>query len=102
MNVRKLYFTLIGAAVMVAMVILMAGCGSDSDDSNAQRTADIWQNPYMSTNPNNNVHCDSYMSDSYAFAGPTSARQTAVAQVEFSFVKDPQTGDDRFGGGDRQ
>ena len=96
MNVRKLYFTLIGAAVMVAMVILMAGCGSDSDDSNAQRTADIWQNPYMSPNPNNNVHCDSYMSDSYAFAGPTSARQTAVAQVEFSFVKDPQTGDDRF------
>lgn len=85
-------------AVLVTLLLMamLTGCGGDSGGSAPQRVADIWQNPYLSPNPNSNVHSDSYMSDTYPFSGPTAAVQTSVAQVEFSVVKDPQTGANRI------
>jgi len=79
----------------VLMIVLLAGCSQDSGNSNPPRIADTWQNPHMSPNPTSNIHSDSYMSDTYAFAGPVSAAQTTVSQVGPIIIKDPQTGADR-------
>ncbi len=81
------------SALLSLVALLLVGCsGSDAPSAPVPRVANVWQNPYLSPNPNNNIHSDSYLSDSYAFAGPTTVRQPEVSQVNVAVVKDPLTG----------
>jgi hypothetical protein len=51
-----------------------------------------WQNPNMSPNPTNNIHNDSYLSDSYPYPGPAYGTRCDVDQVGFVVFRDPDTG----------
>ena len=70
-----------------------AGTGVNPLAPTGTRVANVWQNPFMSINPTNNVHCDSYMSDTYPFSGPTSANQATVSQAGKVTFRDPATGE---------
>ncbi len=82
------------AALIVLLIIALTGCSGS--DTSPVRVQNVWQNPFMSPNPTNNIHSDSYLTDSYAYAGPTVASQTEVSQVEVSVIKDPDTGKGRI------
>lgn len=100
--------------LLVAAGMFLTGCGGSSSSNSVgtgnpvgggtgpnplapptPRVSNVWQNPFMSANPTNNVHCDSYMSDSYAFAGPTAAGRATVSQVSRVTFNDPTTGQPR-------
>jgi hypothetical protein len=86
------------AAPLLALTLF--GCGSDSPQSTFPvPTPDVlqrlWQNPFLSPNPTSNIHNDSYLSDTYAFAGPTSSGTPTVDQVNEITFRDPETGDMR-------
>ncbi len=83
------------AAFIGLLIIALAGCSNDNASSTI-RISNVWQNPFMSPNPTNNIHSDSYLTDSYAYAGPVVANQTEVSQVEISVIKDPRTGEDHL------
>jgi hypothetical protein len=71
------------AAVFVAAfpLVLDASDGPPVAISTAAaRPYDVWQNPFLSPDPGNNVHDDSYLSDSYPYAGPVGGKAT-VTQV---------------------
>jgi hypothetical protein len=80
------------------LLIACGGGGSSSTGSNAGsstasvRPYNVWQNPYMSPNPGNNIHNDSYLSDSYNFAGPSKQGQATVTLADITTYKDPVTG----------
>ncbi len=84
------------SAFLCLAVMLLLGCSGSNTPPAASRTADVWQNPYLSPNPNNNIHSDSYLSDTYAFAGPSSVARALVSQVQVTSIKDPLTGQNRF------
>jgi hypothetical protein len=117
------------SACAIALVVCgtLAGCNGGSSSSSVQpvppvetssstTTAtptplpspvdnNVWQNPFMSTNPTNNIHNDSYLSDSYAYAGPVTAVNPVTTQVNAATFKDPYTGQQRvavFGEGASQ
>ena len=68
---------------------------AESNDASAGHIYNVWQNPFMSLNPTNNVHCDSYLTDSYPFNGPIFTSHPHISQVGISNIKDPYTGEDR-------
>lgn len=85
------------AVFICVAIIALGGCsGSDTSPTPAVRVYNAWQNPFMSPDPGNNIHSDSYLTDSYPYAGPTAASQTEVSQVEVSIIKDPYTGQSRI------
>ena len=86
------------APTLVALATLtLAACGGGSESSVTATTAsprpyNVWQNPNMSPNPGNNIHNDSYLSDSYNFAGPAKQGQATVSLADVVTYKDPATG----------
>lgn len=84
-------------AVLIGVLVMFLGGCSDTNSTGtvAGRVYNVWQNPFLSPDPTNNIHCDSYLTDSYAFAGPTLAVPPQVSQVDISVIKDPNTGADR-------
>jgi hypothetical protein len=87
------------AAVILLLFTSITGCNTSSSSSSlwppTPITADIWQNPFMSLNPTNNVHNDSYMSDSYSYAGPNALRGSEIIHVGETTFIDPYTGESR-------
>jgi hypothetical protein len=86
---------LIGTMILVVTLLVACGAGNDSGSGGTATSArpyNVWQNPYMSTNPGNNIHNDSYLSDSYNFAGPAKQGQATVTLAELSTYNDPATG----------
>ena len=78
---------------------LVAGCGSSDGEvitgntNNGQTfTSVLFQNPFLSPNPGSNIHNDSYLSDTYEFAGPTSFSSFTLQQNNQSTFVDPYTG----------
>jgi len=59
---------------------MLVGCGGDSTNIPTFLSSNlgIYQNPFMSPNPRNNMHNDTYMTDSYLTAGPTTASKYSV------------------------
>ena len=56
---------------------------------------ETWQNPSMSLNPWNNIHNDSWFTDTYPFPGPTEVTGAKVELIwKFTF-DDPRTGRER-------
>ncbi len=51
----------------------------------------LFQNPFLSPNPGSNIHNDSYLSDSYAFPGPTEG-QASFDQLNEVEIIHPETG----------
>jgi len=82
------------AALIALLVIALAGCSGSY--TSPTRGYNVWQNPFMSPNPTNNIHSDSYLTDSYAYAGPVVGTQAEVSQVDVSIIKDPYTGANRL------
>ena len=86
------------APTLVALAtVTLAACGGGSESSGTATTAsprpyNVWQNPNMSPNPGNNIHNDSYLSDSYNFAGPAKQGQATVSLADVVTYKDPATG----------
>ena len=92
----KKSMALLGVA---GLLLALIGCANDSSVpdltpiSNAiSQTYGIFQNPFMAPNPNSNMHCDSYLSDSYVTAGPTTASKYNVRQFDSVQFIDPITG----------
>ncbi len=82
--------------MIVVAVMFLNGCGdSGSLRSFKNYSFYIWQNPLMSLNPANNVHCDSYMTDSYPYTGPNPGIQANISQLNVANIKDPNTGQSR-------
>jgi hypothetical protein len=79
----------IGAIILATLGLFACDGGSSSSSG---RPYNVWQNPYMSPNPGNNIHNDSYLSDSYNFAGPAAQGQATVSLAEMVTYKDPTTG----------
>jgi len=71
---------------------LLAACGGGDGLPVSGRPYDVWQNPYLSANPGNNVHNDSYLSDAYPYIGPSAQGQATVSLLESATFKDPATG----------
>lgn len=80
------------------------GCGGSSDQfvvpashgsAPTSWNSVLFQNPFLSPNPGNNIHNDSYLSDTYAFAGPTSFSNITVQQNNLATFVDPYTGESR-------
>lgn len=85
------------AVLIGVLVIFLSGCSDSSSTGTASgRVYNVWQNPFLSPDPTNNIHCDSYLTDSYEFAGPTLTVPPQVSQVDISVIKDPNTGADRL------
>ena len=91
---RTIFNKRIGCIVLLALatISLHACSGDSSSSSSSSRPYNVWQNPYMSPNPGNNIHNDSYLSDSYNFAGPSKQGQATVSLIEVVSYKDPATG----------
>lgn len=53
----------------------------------------LYQNPFLSPNPGSNIHNDSYLSDTYEYAGPTSYSNFTVQQKDIAGFADPYTGE---------
>lgn len=81
----------------LALVIMLVGCGGDSTNIPTFLSSNlgIYQNPFMSPNPRNNMHNDTYMTDSYLTAGPTTASKYSVRQLDSVQFIDPKTGQPR-------
>jgi len=86
------------SAMLIGMLVMSLFGGSD-----ASATEDytghiyyVWQNPFLSPNPANNVHCDSYLTDSYPFEGPVFTAQPQISKVFTALIRDPDTGKLRF------
>lgn len=91
MAMKILKFRLV--SLIAALVIFQFGlCNESQSNTTTEYVYNVWQNPFLSPNPTNNVHCDSYLTDSYDFAGPTFDLPPLVRQADFSFIKDPDTG----------
>ncbi len=82
----------------------VVGCGNSAEQfvvtSNngtevGPSSSHLYQNPFMSPNPGNNIHNDSYLSDTYAFAGPASFSNITVQQNNLATFVDPYTGESR-------
>ena len=90
---RTIFNKRIGCIVLLALATIgLHACSGDSSSSSSSRPYNVWQNPYMSPNPGNNIHNDSYLSDSYNFAGPSKQGQATVSLIEVVSYKDPATG----------
>jgi hypothetical protein len=72
--------------------VLLAACGGGDGSTASGRAYNVWQNPWLSPNPGNNIHNDSYMGDSYPYAGPSAQGTATVSQLELTAFKDPATG----------
>jgi hypothetical protein len=72
--------------------VLLASCGGGSDSTAPVRPSNVWQNPYLSPDFGNNIHNDSYLSDTYTYAGPSVQGKATIAQVEVVTFRDPATG----------
>ena len=72
--------------------LLVAACGGGDGQGDQGRPYDVWQNPFLSANPGNNIHNDSYLSDSYPYSGPSAQGQATIALAETATFKDPATG----------
>ncbi|MEM7021205.1 MAG: hypothetical protein AAF637_01300, partial [Pseudomonadota bacterium] len=60
----------------------------------AHAAQEPWQNPFMSDNPWNNIHNDSWFTDSYAEPGPDEIRRAEIEIIDgFDNFRDPQTGE---------
>ena len=85
---RRLTFVL-----LLGSLLLVACNGGDDGSNNAQsRPYNVWQNPYMSLNGGNNIHNDSYLSDSYPYPGPLTQGQATVSLLDTATFKDPISG----------
>jgi hypothetical protein len=73
--------------------ILLAACGGGGDTPTSGRPYNVWQNPSLSSNPGNNIHNDSYLSDSYPYAGPSVQREATVSLLDIVTFKDYATGE---------
>ncbi len=86
---------LIGLISLLLIPFILSACGGSSSSSTTTPSArpyNVWQNPFMSPNPGNNIHNDSYLSDSYNFAGPAKQGQATVSLADIVAYKDPLTG----------
>lgn len=88
----------------IVSLVGVVGCGSTTESfvvtgggggGPAPVVSHLYQNPFMSPNPGNNIHNDSYLSDTYAFAGPTSFSNITVQQNNLATFVDPYTGEAR-------
>lgn len=102
---NKLFSTI---AACAATVSLFSGCGESSSNpivggsgSNnpspnpAPVARALFQNPFLSPNPGSNIHNDSYLSDTYPFAGPVAGKSAEVRQLNLATFVDPYTGQSR-------
>ncbi|HNW49910.1 MAG TPA: hypothetical protein PKH79_02435 [Prolixibacteraceae bacterium] len=65
----KLFFKIL---LLIPILIGIAGCNSSSENDSEEKLLN-WeprQHPYLAANGRNNVHNDSYMTDSYTLSGP--------------------------------
>jgi len=92
---------------LLITALALAGCASSTSDTSVAGgvpssspslplptptpVTALFQNPFLSPNPSSNIHNDSYLSDSYAFSGPTQgqARFDQLNEVE---IIHPETG----------
>ncbi|OQA19885.1 MAG: hypothetical protein BWY64_00576 [bacterium ADurb.Bin363] len=81
--------------IIAIAVIFLNGCSDSGSWTNFNNSFFIWQNPLMSINPTNNVHNDSYMTDSYAYTGPVMNTGANISQLNVANIKDPYTGQSR-------
>lgn len=80
---------------------LASGCGSSGDPTLPIQSGGgasgplsaLYQNPFLSPNPGNNIHNDSYLSDTYEYPGPTSYSNFTVQQQDVVGFADPYTGE---------
>lgn len=80
------------AVLLAASALLLGACNDGDNGTNAiARPYDVWQNPFLSPNPGNNIHGDSYLSDTYPYTGPMGG-QAKVTQAGIVTFNDPQTG----------
>lgn len=52
-----------------------------------------WQNPFMAANPFNNIHNDSWFTDTYTFEGPKNLHRVKVEMISNISFNDPISGD---------
>ncbi len=81
-SLRLLFLTLFGSADAMA-----AACPDFERElpmmsSQPIAHVEIPQHPFMSANAGNNMHCDSYISDTYAVSGPIGAEPTIVSRTQ--------------------
>lgn len=116
----RFYITLLGALILVCLVScgdnatqttfapagsLNGSAGSAAGSSSGSAAGatpapsnspsigwGIFQNPFLAPNPTNNIHNDSYLTDSYANSGPVSASGGNVAQLSTVAFTNPFTG----------
>ncbi len=79
-------------ALFTISTLLLGACNDGDDDTTSvARSYNVWQNPFLSPNPGNNIHGDSYLSDTYPYAGPTGG-QASITKAGAVTFNDPQTG----------
>lgn len=79
-------------ALCLSISLLGCGGGDSGSSTAASRPYNVWQNPFMSPNPGNNIHNDSYLTDSYPFVGPSAQGSVSTSLLERATIKDPATG----------
>ena len=74
-------------AVLIAVILPLSASASDSQapvvatPSPPAKGPISWQNPYLAPRENNNIHVDSYSSDTYTIPGPTEARSVQITRA---------------------
>ncbi len=98
---RALVAAVVGAAAIVVLVPVSSAGAAGPASTAALPSPAVgaapgnsalvgWRNPYLAPRANNNIHVDSYSSDTYAIPGPTSANHAVVKRV--SSVPNPNGG----------
>jgi len=81
--------------IIIAFAMLMAGTSRVSSQQVAQNDDWSWQNPNLAANPYNNIHNDSWFTDTYPGEGPEDVQNLDVNYISKFLFDDPKTGSSR-------